>query len=344
MAAAAGSDLRSFACIALIQDDEWIGNLNLLRFEVRPFDPKVATILQAFADQAAIAVANAKLFNDLDAALDRQTAMTDVLDVVSTARFDLQPVFDRVVHHAQRLCPDTSAFVTFRADEHNEIVASAAVGGAVVLPDGFQTTWDVDHRTTTSEVYRTGRPLHIRNWDDVPAEEYPDSQVRDPASRVSSRFPSRTREMCSARSSSSRVEPGGFSDDEVGLLQAFTNQAAIAVDNARLLREIEERNSDLAESLEIQTATSEVLQLISANPGDLQSVFDGIVEQAARLCDADNGAIQILDGDELVLVAARLCRASSISACDSRFRPTPTSANPSSSTTTRPSTNDPPKL
>ena len=305
VAAAAGSDLRSFASIALIQDDEWIGNLNLLRFEVRPFDPKVATILQAFADQAAIAVANAKLFNDLDAALDRQTAMTDVLDVVSTARFDLQPVFDRVVHHAQRLCPDTSAFVTFRADEHNEIVASAAVGGAVVLPDGFQTTWDVDHRTTTSEVYRTGRPLHIRNWDDVPAEEYPDSQVRDSGVKSQLTIPlAHTGDVFGAIVFV-RVEPGGFSDDEVGLLQAFTNQAAIAVDNARLLREIEERNSDLAESLEIQTATSEVLQLISANPGDLQSVFDGIVEQAARLCDADNGAIQILDGDELVLVAAR---------------------------------------
>ncbi len=89
-------DLHSFATIALLLDGEWIGSLNLSRTEVRPFDPKVAPIMQAFADQAAIAVANAKLFNDLDAALERQTAMTDVLDAVSTARTDLQPVYDAV--------------------------------------------------------------------------------------------------------------------------------------------------------------------------------------------------------------------------------------------------------
>ncbi len=81
---------------------------------MRPFDQKQATILQAFADQAAIAVANAKLFNDLDAALERQTAMTEVLDAVSTARLDLQPVFDTVAHHADRLCQGTGAVVLVR--------------------------------------------------------------------------------------------------------------------------------------------------------------------------------------------------------------------------------------
>ena len=94
---------RSATTIALFRDDEWIGNLSLGRQDVRPFDRSTGTILQAFADQAAIAVANAKLFNDLDAALERQTAMTDVLDAVSTARLDLQPVFDTIAHHADRL-------------------------------------------------------------------------------------------------------------------------------------------------------------------------------------------------------------------------------------------------
>ena len=104
-------NLHSFASIALLLEDEWIGSLNLSRTDVRPFDPKVAPVMQAFADQAAIAVANAKLFNDLDAALERQTAMTDVLEAVSTSRSDLQPVFDRIVDHAQRLCKDVFAYV-----------------------------------------------------------------------------------------------------------------------------------------------------------------------------------------------------------------------------------------
>ena len=89
-------------------DDEWIGNLNLTRTEVRPFDPKVAPIMQAFADQAAIAVANAKLFNDLDAALERQTAMTDVLEAVSTSHSELQPVFDRIVDQPNGSAPTRS--------------------------------------------------------------------------------------------------------------------------------------------------------------------------------------------------------------------------------------------
>ncbi|MEO8524453.1 MAG: histidine kinase dimerization/phospho-acceptor domain-containing protein, partial [Caldimonas sp.] len=96
---------------------------------------------------------------------------------------------------------------------------------------------------------------------------------------------------------------GGFSDEQVSLLQTFAGQAAIAVDNARLLREIEQRNSELAESLELQTATSDVLHLISDKPGDLQAVFDGIVVQAARLCGADVASISRRDGDTLVLVS-----------------------------------------
>ena len=85
----------------------------------------------------------------------------------------------------------------------------------------------------------------------------------------------------------SRLVPGGYTDAEVSLLKTFVDQAAVAVDNARLLVEIEKRNSELAESLELQTATGAILELISANPGDLRKVFDGIVAQAARLCDAD---------------------------------------------------------
>ncbi len=99
-----------------------------------------------------------------------------------------------------------------------------------------------------------------------------------------------------------RAEPGGYTDDEIALLETFADQAAIAVDNARLLREIEQRNTELSESLELQTATSEILQLISDNPGNLDAVFEGIVAQAAKLCDADMAGIMRRRGDELVLV------------------------------------------
>jgi GAF domain-containing protein/CheY-like chemotaxis protein len=292
--------LHSFASVALMLDDEWIGSLNLSRTDVRPFDPKVAPIMQAFADQAAIAVANAKLFNDLDAALERQTAMTDVLDAVSTARFDLQPVFDRIVEHAQRLCHGSAAFVNIRTSERSTIVAAAVENGFDIREaPGFRNTFGVDDGTTTGEVYATGRPLHIRNWAEIPPDRYPNSQVRDSGVLSQLTLPLIRNDDVFGAIVFVRAEVGGFSDDEMSLLKAFTDQAAIAVDNARLLREIEERNDDLTESLELQTATSEVLRLISANPGDLTVVLEGIITRAAALCEAEAGLLWLRQGDDL---------------------------------------------
>jgi signal transduction histidine kinase/CheY-like chemotaxis protein/HPt (histidine-containing phosphotransfer) domain-containing protein/putative methionine-R-sulfoxide reductase with GAF domain len=303
----ARSDFRSFATVALVQDGEWIGNLCLTRTEVRPFDAKHGRILQAFADQAAIAVANAKLFNDLDQALERQRAMTDVLDAVSTARLDLQPVFDRIVEHAIHLCDNTSATVSVRVEDDVVAVSVGGVGGVAhgdyvtdtlgVSPAATQGT------STTLTVYETGEPVHIHDWHEVPEDLYPTSRSRRLGIRSLLALPMLRHGGVVGVITFQKLAPGGYTDDEVALLQAFTDQAAIAVDNARLLREIEQRNSELSESLELQTATSEILQLISDNPGNLDAVFEGIVTQAARLCDADFSSINRRDGNELVLIA-----------------------------------------
>ena len=294
-------DLHSFATIALLLDGEWIGSLNLSRTEVRPFDPKVAPIMQAFADQAAIAVANAKLFNDLDAALERQTAMTDVLDAVSTARFDLQPVFDRVVEHAQRLCHDVFASSPSASRRHGRrrggptwstSIRTSRIGRCRAdsqLDDGH----GVRHRRTAAHP-RLGRG---------PPDLYPDTRAQDGWRTRPAHSPLHAATWpCIGVDRFLPCSAGGYTDDEISLLQTFTDQAAIAVDNARLLREIEQRNSELSESLELQTATSQILQLISDNPGNLDAVFQGIVAQAAHLCDADEAGIMRRDGDEFVVI------------------------------------------
>lgn len=290
--------LHSFASVALMLEDEWIGNLNLTRTEVRPFDRKIAPIMQAFADQAAIAVANAKLFNDLDAALERQTAMSDVLEAVSTARFDIQPVFDRIVEHAQRLCHDVFAYVTLR-DADVTVVAAAGQDTIELHPQFENRPVPVDTNSTTGTVYTTGEPLHIRDWEEVPPDLYPNTRARQMGARSLLTLPMGRHGHVIGSIGFFRVAPGGYTDDEISLLQTFTDQAAIAVDNARLLREIEERNSDLAESLELQTATSEVLQLISSNPGELTVVLEGIITRAAALCDAETGLLWLKHGNEL---------------------------------------------
>ena len=290
-------NLHSFASIALLLEDEWIGSLNLSRTDVRPFDPKVAPVMQAFADQAAIAVANAKLFNDLDAALERQTAMTDVLEAVSTSRSDLQPVFDRIVDHAQRLCKDVFAYVAL-PDANVSVVAAA--GPLIPGGDAFENrSVPLDMNSTTGAVHATGEAIHIRDVHELPADRFPNTRARQMGARSLLVLPMGRHGEVIGSIGFMRNEPGGFSDDEMSLLKAFTDQAAIAVANARLLREIEERNADLSESLELQTATSEVLQLISSNPGELTVVLEGIITRAAALCDAETGLLWLKHGDEL---------------------------------------------
>ncbi|HSM67370.1 MAG TPA: GAF domain-containing protein, partial [Ilumatobacteraceae bacterium] len=282
---ARNTQVRSYVTIPLFHEDEWIGNINVGWLDVRPFDETSAKVLQAFADHAAIAVANAKLFNDLDAALERQTAMTDVLEAVGTARLDIQPVFDRIVEHAQLLCDDTAAFISVRDDA--ETITTVARAGVDNTNDDSATTNDLT--STTGTVYATAEPVHIRDWLEVPADQYPNSRARHSGARTLLALPMRRRGGVVGVMTFVKVAPGGYRDDETALLQAFSDQAAIAIDNARLLREIEERNHELSESLELQTASSEVLQLISANPGDLLPVLEGIITRAAALCDAETG-------------------------------------------------------
>jgi len=278
----------------------------LFRHEVRPFDEAELKALGSFAEQASLAIANANLFNDLDAALARQTAMTEVLDAVSTARLDLQPVFDIVARHAHRLCPGSGVALFVR--DGNTLIGAGSDGPEhlPIFEDHEEArdyligrSWSIDDDIPMSEACRTALPVHIRNWDNTPPDRFPDTEMRTWGRQSTLSLPLlRNREVIGVFNIS-RVEPGGFGDDEVSLLQAFGNQAAIAIDNARLLHEIEERNTDLSESLDLQTSTSEVLQLISSNPGDLTPVLEGITARAAALCDADTGLLWLRHGDEL---------------------------------------------
>jgi len=296
---------RSRMVVPLLRQGKHLGNVHLARGEVRPFTAAQATILQAFADQAVIAVTNAGLFNDLAESLARQEAMTELLDAVSTARTDLKPVFDVLARQADRLCGGTGAIVTMRRGD--DLVAVARAGydpNKLALSE--LAPMPIDDSTMFGASARRREILHIRNWDDEAADRFPDAPSRRAGAKSALAIPMVRDDVAVGVVGFSRVLPGGYTDAEVSLLKTFVDQAAIAVDNARLLREIEQRNAELAESLELQTATGEILQLISANPGDLPKVFDGIVSQAVRLCDADNSAILRREGASLVLAATTL--------------------------------------
>jgi GAF domain-containing protein len=293
---------RSQMIVPLVGRGRHLGNFLLGRREVRPFTSAQATILQAFADQAVIAVTNAGLFNDLAESLARQEAMTDLLDAVSTARTDLTPVFDALARQADRLCGGTGALVAMRQGDGLAVMASAgyqdvaaAYPGPAVIP--------IDDTTMFGASALHREMIHIRNWDEEPPDRLPNAPSRRAGAKSALSIPMVRDDVALGVVAFSRLVPGGYTDAEVSLLKTFVDQAAVAVDNARLLIEIEKRNSELAESLELQTATGAILALISANPGDLRKVFDGIVAQAARLCDADSAGINRLEGEDLVLQA-----------------------------------------
>ena len=207
---------RSYATVALFSKAEWIGNINIVRPEVRPFDDADLAVLQAFADQASLAVSNARLFNDLDAALERQTAMTDVLDAVSTARDDLQPVFDAVTRQAHRLCGGATAAL-FLHD------------GDVLRAVGFEgqeteKVWafPIDSSSNpASDALSTAQMVHIRDWNDIASDRYPDSALRKSGLLSTIQIPMLRHGTSIGVLGFTRAESGGFTDPEVEVLQAF---------------------------------------------------------------------------------------------------------------------------
>ena len=201
------ADVRSYAVASLTSGGMPIGGLHMYRHEVRPFSDAEQNRLASFAAQASLAIANAKLFNDLDQALERQRAMTDVLEAVSTARFDIQPVFDRIVEHAAHLCDDTAALVTIRDRAELSVMAGAGWGE---LGNQDVLHWDaIDTSTTTGTVFSTGEPVHIPDWDEVPPDRYPNSKARDSGLRTMLTLPMRRHHVVIGAMTFAREHPAG---------------------------------------------------------------------------------------------------------------------------------------
>src|SRR5262249_46610972 len=266
----------------------------------RPFSDKQIALLETFADQAVIAIENVRLFKELQTsnrdpttALDKQTATSDILRVISQSQTDAQPVFDTILASAVRLLEAHTGLLTRVEGGRVELAAlrSLDAAGDAVL----RTTYPrpLSSNTPHVQVIRERVPLNI-----------PDSQ-RDPRLSEAVRTNSAVRGTRSqvivpllrhgeaiGAIGVSRRDAGGFANDEIALLQTFADQAVIAIENVRLFTELQERNQALtlahaqvSESLEQQTATSEILRVISQSPTDVQPVFDTIIQSAVRLLD-----------------------------------------------------------
>jgi signal transduction histidine kinase len=315
--------VRTLVAAPLLSDGAAIGAIMIRRRRVRPFTAKQIALLRTFADQAVIAIENARLFTELQEknqaltaahaqvteALEQQTATSQILGVISRSPIQTQPVFDAVVASAARLCEAND--VALLLVDGDDLRADAGVGPLYAsLPTDFRIRLTRGSAATRAVLDRA--TIHVRDFAAESDEEFPVG--RDLARRFGHRtilaVPLLREGAPIGVICAFRMEVRPFPEQQIALLRTFADQAVIAIENVRLFTELEEKNRALTqahgqvtEALEQQTATSDILRVISRSPTDLQPVFDTIVSSAVRLCGAAFGGLQRLDGDRMTLDA-----------------------------------------
>ena len=291
---------RSFVGVPMLKDGELIGAIAIYRQEVRPFTDKQIALVQNFAAQAVIAIENARLLgelrqrtDDLTESLEQQTATSDVLQIISTSAGDLEPVFDTIMSNAVRIC-DAKFGVLFRIDnEVFNVVAHCSLPLAYSEFIRERPSFRPGPGGVLDRLLRTKDVVHVA---DVSTEVGSGGPARLGGARSLICVPLHYGGELVGAITVYRQEVRPFTDKQIELVKNFAAQAVIAIENTRLLSELRQRTADLTESLEQQTATSEVLRVISSSPGELEPVFQAMLENATRICEAKFGTLLRFDG------------------------------------------------
>src|SRR5262245_28316618 len=316
---------RALLAVPMLRDGQPIGAISVARREARPFSDSQIALLQIFADQAVIAIENVRLFTELEEknhaltkahatvteALDQRTATAEILKVISLSPTDMQPVFDKIALNAVRVC-DAAFCALFREEGglvHMVAHYNFTPEGLAELQRLFPMSLDAPQ--TAARLIASGEALHV-------ADVLTDQRIPLGQRRVAEiqgyrgylGIPKLREAKAIGALAVARREVGLFSESQVELLKTFADQAVIAIENVRLFTELQEKNraltqahAQVTESLDQQTATSEILRVISSSPTDLQPVLDAVAERAARLCSADDVKVHLVDGDTLRLAA-----------------------------------------